>query len=315
VSGSGPAPSLSGLYGAGQRRPLYSRFPGLYFLAPAWVKLAARSAVASRHGHVERLLERYLAFLDGAPAGDGNPVPVLLTHDVDTAEGLATLPRLLAVEESLGLASLTFIVTHRYAWEPRALARHRDRGHAFGVHDTTHDNRLAYLPPADVEARIRQAQEALGPLDSGAFRAPAFLRSPSLYEGIAGRVRVDLSTNDYALVWPHPGDGLGSPFPVRYRRVVCAPTTMPRDGELLALSLPPAIALDLCRRKADQLALTGAPVVMLTHPDPTFTDTAARMETYGELLDWLRADRRFRLAPPLEVLAELDRRAIGVLAA
>ena len=310
-----PAPTLAGLHGADQKRPLYSRFSALYFRTPAWLKLAARSAFASRQGQLDGLIARYLASLEGAPAGDGRPVPVLLTHDVDTAAGLATLPRLLAVEERLGLASLTFLVTHRYRWERAALAPLRERGHAFGVHDTTHDNRLAYLPPAAVESRIRRAQEALGPLDSGAFRAPAFLRSASLYAGIASRVRIDFSTNDAALVWPHPGDGLGSPFPVRYRRMVVAPTTLPRDGELLALGLDRDTMLDVCRRKAAQLARVGAPVVMLTHPDPTFTDTTARMETYGDFLAWLKSDTHFRLLAPAETLAELDIRATVELAA
>jgi len=308
-------PRLAGLQGLDQTRPLYSRFPALYFRTPAWVKRAARSAFAARHGQVAGLTERYLRFLDEAPPGDGRPVPVLLTHDVDTAEGFATLPRLLAVEERLGLASLTFLVTHRYPWQRAALARLHERGHVFGVHDTTHDNRLAYLPAADVELRIRSAQEALGRLDSGAFRAPAFLRSPSLYDGIASRVRIDFSTNDCALVWPHPGDGLGSPFPVRYRRLVVAPTTLPRDGELLALGLDRKATLELCRRKATQLARVGAPVVLLTHPDPTFTDTPARLDAYDELLDWLAASACFRLVAPTEALAELHARAVVDLAA
>jgi hypothetical protein len=312
---SAPTPSLAGLHGADQRRPLYSRLPALYFRTPAWVKLAARSAFAARQGKIEALIQRYLSVLEYVPAGDGTPVPLLLTHDVDTAEGLATLPRLLAVEESLGLASLTFVVTHRYAWKREDLAQWAARGHAFGVHDTTHDNRLAYLPPAEVEARIARAQAALGPLDSGAFRAPAFLRSASLYEGIARRVRIDFSTNDAALVWPHPGDGLGSPFPVRYRTLAVVPTTLPRDGELLALGVDRAATLDLCRRKASQLARVGAPAVLLTHPDPTFTDTARRIDAYGELLGWLRSSGRFRLAPPAETLAELERRATRELAA
>jgi hypothetical protein len=128
-------------------------------------------------------------------------------------------------------------------------------------------------------------------------------------------VRVDLSTNDAALVWPHPGDGLGSPFPVRYRGVVCAPTTLPRDGELLALGLDREATLDLCRRKAAQLARVGAPAVLLTHPDPTFTDTAERLETYGLLLEHLRGSGQFRLAPPAETLADLERRATAELAA
>ena len=311
---TGPTPTLAGLHGADQRRPLYSRLPALYFCTPAWVKLAARSAFAARQGRVETLVQRYLDTLEHAPAGDGRPVPLLLTHDVDTAEGMATLPRLLAVEESLGLASLTFVVTHRYRWTRQDLEKHATHGHAFGVHDTTHDNQLAYLPPADVEARIASAQAALGPLDSGAFRAPAFLRSASLYEGIARRVRLDFSTNDAALIWPHPGDGLGSPFPVRYRTLAVVPTTLPRDGELLALGLDRAATLDLCRRKAIQLARVGAPIVLLTHPDRTFTDTARRIDAYGELLAWLRSSGQVTLAPPTETLADLERRATRELA-
>ena len=85
-----PAPTLAGLHGLAQRRPLYSRLPGLYFVTPAWVKLAARSVFAARQGRLDGLLRRYLGALEALPDGDGRPVPLLLTHDVDTAAGLAT---------------------------------------------------------------------------------------------------------------------------------------------------------------------------------------------------------------------------------
>lgn len=302
------APSLAGLHGAGQRRPLYSRLPVLYFAMPAWTRSFARWLVGSRHGG-RALVDRYLARLAGWPAGDGRPVPLLLTHDVDTPEGYRTLPRLLEAEEALGLASLSLMVTHRYGWEPARLAALAERGHRFGVHDTTHDNRLAYLPPAQVSARIRRAQQALGPLDSGAFRAPAFLRTRGLYEGIAPVVRVDLSAIDWALLWPHPGDGMGSPFPVRYGPMTCVPTTLPRDGELIALGLRPREAADVCRTKALALHRVGAPAVLLTHPDPTFTDGAERIAAYADLLAGLRDSGRFLLLPPAAALAELCRRA------
>jgi hypothetical protein len=97
--------------------------------------------------------------------------------------------------------------------------------------------------------------------------------------------------------------------------MVVAPTTLPRDGELLALGLDREATLDVCRRKAGQLARVGAPVVMLTHPDPTFTDTPARMETYGDFLAWLRSDARFRLLSPAETLVDLAIRATVELAA
>jgi hypothetical protein len=226
-----------------------------------------------------------------------------------------TLGRLLDAEEALGMRSLTLLVTHRYRWDRAALEARAHRGHRFGVHDTTHDNRLAYLPAAAVTERIRRAQQALGPLDSGAFRAPAFLRRPALYEGIADVVRVDLSAIDWALLWPHSGDGLGSPFPVRHGRTLCVPTTLPRDGEWLALGLGPEPALDLARRKALQLWRLGAPAVLLTYPDPTFTDTPERIAAYGALLRWFAESGKFRVEPPEACLAELERRALLDLSA
>src|SRR5262245_26346238 len=93
------AASLAGLFGAQQRRPLYSRLPSLYFRTPAWVKAAARWTIGARRGGRTALVEQYLHHLDDFPAAAGAPVPVLLTHDVDTAQGYAALPRLLRIEE------------------------------------------------------------------------------------------------------------------------------------------------------------------------------------------------------------------------
>jgi hypothetical protein len=263
--------------------------------------------VGACRGGAAVLIERYLAHLDVLGDGDGQPVPLLLTHDVDTADGLARLPRLLACEEAAGLASLTLVVTHRYRWNPSELAGLAARGHRFGVHDTTHDNRLAYLSEAAIEARLREAQAALGALDSGAFRAPAFLRSEALYRVLARCTRVDLSTSDWALLWPHPGDGIGTPFVVRHGATTCIPTTMPRDGELIALGLRPRDMVDVWQRKALGLRRVGAPVVLLTHPDPGFTDSDDRVAAYETLLGWFRESGAFRIVPPVTLLDELTR--------
>jgi hypothetical protein len=314
TNAAAPAASLAGLYGEAQARPLYSRLPRLYFHAPRWLRSSARRLVGARRGSADRLIERYLARTDALPDGDGQSVPVLLTHDVDTAEGLARLPRLLECEEALGLASLTLLVTHRYRWSRSALAALTGRGHCFGVHDTTHDNRLAYLSEAAIEARLRQAQEALGVLDSGAFRAPAFLRSRALYQALARCVRVDLSTSDGALLWPHPGDGIGTPFPVRHGPTMCVPTTLPRDGELIALGLGPRDLVTVWQRKALALRRVGAPVVVLTHPDPSFTDSEPRIAAYATLLAWFTENRGFRPLPPATLLDELTREPLARLA-
>jgi hypothetical protein len=302
-----PAPSRAGLYGTDQRRPLYSRAPRLYFRTPAWAKHLARRAFAARQRDRGALIREYLGRLRSLPTADSAPVPLLLTHDVDTAEGYRNLPALLAAEESLGLRSLTLIVTHRYRWSVSELLSFAARGHAFGVHDTTHDNQLAYLADDAIERRLREAQDSLGPLDCGAFRAPAFLRTAALYRAVARCVRVDLSSIDAALLWPHPGDGTTVPFPLRLGKTLCVPTTLPRDGEMLALGLDAHETLDLVRAKAEELCRVGAPAGILTHPDPGFTDSEERVRGYVELLQWFASSGGFAIMQPRDCLAELER--------
>jgi hypothetical protein len=115
-----------------------------------------------------------------------------------------------------------------------------------------------------------------------------------------------LSTTDWALLWPHPGDGIGTPFVVRHGPTTCIPTTLPRDGELIALGLSHGDMVDVWQRKALGLRRVGAPVVLLTHPDPGFTDSDARIQTYGTLLRWLRETAGFRIMPPRAFLTELS---------
>lgn len=302
-------PHLTGLYGLEQKRPLYSKYPSLYFLTPSWVRSLSRRILVGKKGEPAVLIKSYLERLKVFGDAGGMRVPILLTHDVDTARGLKTLPRLLKAEEAQGFRSLTLLVTHRYRWKSGDLLAHHQAGHRFGVHDTTHDNTIAYIAPDQVRARIDQARAALGELGSSAFRAPAFLRSSELYEGLQGRVAFDFSSNDWALAWPHPGDGTAYPFPVRHKGLVCAPTNMPRDGEMLALGLSWSQMRDLCVQKARQLARVGAPVIFLNHPDPGFTDSDEAIDTYGALLKWFKECGLFQILAPDACLKELDRLA------
>jgi hypothetical protein len=298
-------PSLDGLLGVGQPRPLHSRLPGAaYFAVPAGLKRAARGLVMRRRGDAGELVAAYLGRLAAAPPTAGAASPLLITHDVDTAEGFAALPRLLEVEAELGMPSLSLLVTHRYPWARAEIRGWLADGFIFGVHDTTHDNRLAYLPPSGVRERLECALDALGDVGSPVFRAPGLLRSPALYQGIAGVIDVDLSAPDWALAWPTPGDGVGTPFPVRHGGVTCLPTTLPRDGELLGLGLGDDVVVS----KARQLAAIGAPIVLLTHPDSGFTHGAERVAAYRRLLETLRGIAR--VEQPAAVLEKVKQGAV-----
>jgi hypothetical protein len=57
-----------------------------------------------------------------------------------------------------------------------------------------------------------------------------------------------------------------------------------------------------------QLWRVGAPAVLLTHPDPGFTDSRERIEAYAAILGWARDRAMFELRPPLDALRDLERR-------
>lgn len=293
---------LKGLYGCDQRRPLHSRMGFLYFAVPPVLRALARSILMRGRGSANGLAAEYLSRLPARVASPTTRVPLLLTHDVDTQEGMRKLPALLDLEARNGFASLSFLVTHRYSLADELMARAVAQGHRFAIHDTYHDNRIAYLSPEQVRNRIRQAKERLGSNGISAFRSPAFLRSKSLYEGLRGEIDFDFSASDWALAWPHPGDGLKTPFPVRLGKLVCIPTNLPRDGEMLALGMKPKQMRALVQSKATQLAAVGAPAIFLAHPDPGFTDTPERLEWYGSLLGWFRESGFFEIRGPDETL-------------
>src|SRR5262249_52768256 len=62
------SPRLLALYGAGQRRPLYSRAPSLYFGAPSALRGLARRLAGGLGGRRDELLARYRDRLRALPS-------------------------------------------------------------------------------------------------------------------------------------------------------------------------------------------------------------------------------------------------------
>ncbi|PYR06893.1 MAG: hypothetical protein DMG00_17700, partial [Acidobacteria bacterium] len=63
------------------------------------------------------------------------PTPVVLTHDIDSAEGLTNLTRnFLDREEAAGARSVNYVVPRGWTLDAAALREIRARGHEIGVH-------------------------------------------------------------------------------------------------------------------------------------------------------------------------------------
>jgi peptidoglycan/xylan/chitin deacetylase (PgdA/CDA1 family) len=249
----------------------------------------------------------------------GRPVPWLdlwpgghawafvLTHDVETADGLANIEVLREIERAAGQPSSWNFVPLRYETPDEVRAALRDEGCEVGVHGLRHDGR-------DLGSRrlLRRRLPAIRSYaerwQAAGFRSPATQRTwewmPSL--GFA----YDSSYHDTAPYEPRPGGScsylpyfVGSPGGPG--DMVELPITLPMDHTLFTILEHPDATLWL--DKAAHLRDRGGMALILTHPDyagdPRVTDG------YRQLLDKFHDDPTVWRALPCEVAQWWQRRA------
>jgi peptidoglycan/xylan/chitin deacetylase (PgdA/CDA1 family) len=193
---------------------------------------------------------------------DRRPWAVALTHDVETAEGLARVPRVVELERQRGLRSSFNLVPHDYE-VPDALVRSLwDDGFEVGVHGYTHDG-LLFSSRAVFDERAVAIREFRRRWDAAGFRSPATYRNREWLPLLG--FEYDSSYSNTAPCEPQPG-GCGSFFPFPIGDMVELPITVPQDHtlfELLEQTDADAWSTALRRiRDANGMAC------VLAHPDP-----------------------------------------------
>lgn len=295
-------------------RPVTASFPFDYRLVPPRLRLGCarllhrigrlgvRGAARSHRESADALRFALLAGLERAAraAGDVPPGPrpfwpegkrfaVALTHDVDSTEGLARIAFLRRPEVARGLRSTWFVVGEVARRDPTALERLAFEGCEIAAHDETHDNRLAFLPPAAMRARLDTAAATLAAIGLPAgFRSPSLGRSPPLFEEIARRFAYDSSVPDD----DGAGGGSGTVFPFMRGGLLEVPITMPLDADCAFRGLAARETLDLWLAALDRARRAGGVALVVTHPEPHFTGGSAELqEAYEGLLDAVAQDR------------------------
>src|SRR5262249_7607824 len=145
------------------RLPLSSRLPFPYHLIPAW----ARQLVARGIGRVKRSQVARWAAFPGWPidlsadfvadlVGTArlplveSCTPVLLTHDLDSPEGIRNLvTRFIDIEEQVGARSCSYVVPCGWPLDYALLDEVQRRGHEIGVHGYDHSNKTPFADPAE----------------------------------------------------------------------------------------------------------------------------------------------------------------------
>lgn len=296
---------------------------------PRRLQLLARRALIRRHGlpefpawpleeSLDRLLRFYarcLLLASGARELTFDwfwPTPyraaVILTHDVESAEGLRLAIEIADLEQERGLRSSFNIVARWYPIDEGILNELLERGFELGVHGVHHD-RSMFSSRAAFEEQLPIVHEFAVRTGAAGFRSPATHR---VFEWLA-----DLPV-DYDCTMPHsdpfepvPG-GCCSLWPFFVGDVVELPYTLPQDHTLFTLLGHRSIAL--WRNQLDTIERLNGLVELLTHPDPGYLGDRKKRALYVQFLDLIHERPALWKPLPREVAQwwrQRDSRAAG----
>ena len=303
-----------------ERPPVSARLPVSYRLAPGWARAAVASAIGRWNRHRADRWAVFPAFpidlstdvLDdlretpGAPDRATHRTPVVLTHDIDSAEGLSNLvTRFLPLEEAAGACSTSYIVPCAWRLDEGLVRELIGRGHDVGVHGYDHSNTTPFAGAEERARRLDGARSFADRYAATGYRAPSLLRTRSLLRDLGPRYRYDSSIPTAGGLFPTPNNGCATVRPFVVENIVELPVTLPRDGSLRFLGYAPDEIVRFWIECADLVARARGAVVLLTHCERRFSGGPSMLDAYRRFLDHVRARAdRFEFSSPTRVLAE-----------
>ncbi len=279
------------------KKPPQSRFPVSYQKVPPKI----RSLIASAIGRRKRKRVNEWASFPGWPVDlsadlmedlsigpspfDKEKTHVLLTHDIDSPEGLKNLPLFLELEESAGARSINYVVPCAWRHDRARLDSVIARGHEIGVHGYDHSCVTPFLEGASLRRRVQEAYGVMAPYNVTGYRSPSLLRTKGLLRALAGFYEYDSSIPTSGGPFPVPNNGCSSARPFKIEDIREIPLSLPRDGSLLFLGYSPGEILDIWIDAARRISLSGGVVVILTHCESRFSGNKTMLGIYEKFLD------------------------------
>jgi peptidoglycan/xylan/chitin deacetylase (PgdA/CDA1 family) len=232
------------------------------------------------------------------------PMPVILTHDIDSPEGLRNLvDRFLPAEEGAGARSTSYIVPCAWDVDEGLVQAATRRGHDVGVHGYDHSNRTPFANDAERRRRLDAAQPFAAKYGALGYRAPSLLRTRALLRDLAGRYRYDSSIPTSGGLFPVPNNGCATARPWMVEGILELPLSMPRDGSLRFLGYSPDEIAALWIECADLIVRSAGIVILLTHCERRFSGDDDMFGAYRRFLDHVRAHpERFRFSRPMDIV-------------
>jgi peptidoglycan/xylan/chitin deacetylase (PgdA/CDA1 family) len=220
-----------------------------------------------------------------------------LTHDVESAEGLARAPIVAGWEEQHGFRSSFNVVADWYPINVETVRDLSERGHEIGSHGICHDRSL-FASRASFERQLPLLCEFAERVGAVGFRSPATHR---IVDWLA-----DLPFS-YDCTMPHsdpyepiPG-GTATLWPFFHGEVVELPYTAPQDHTLYNLLRHDDSTL--WRTQLAEVVSRHGLFQTITHPDAGYLGRPEVARAYRELLDSMALRWDVWVALPRDVAA------------
>jgi peptidoglycan/xylan/chitin deacetylase (PgdA/CDA1 family) len=221
---------------------------------------------------------------------------MILTHDVETAEGMSLAVELADLEQAHGFRS-SFNLGGWYDVDPGVVRELTVRGFEIGIHGLGHDRTL-FSSRAAFDAQRPELASLASRWGAEGFRSPSTYR---VFDWLAELpVSYDGSIPHSDPFEPQPG-GCCSLWPFFIGEVVELPYTLPQDYTLFTLlgHNSPALWIE----QADRIAEEHGLIHTLSHPDRGYLAEPQNRDRYREFLLALSERDEIWKALPRELAA------------
>jgi peptidoglycan/xylan/chitin deacetylase (PgdA/CDA1 family) len=225
---------------------------------------------------------------------DNKKFALVLTHDVETSDGLRKCEQIIKIEENLGFRSSFNFLAKQYYLPMDLIDTLKNHGYEVGLHGLTHEGNI-FRSRGRFNKQAPEINRYLGKWSAVGFRCPSMYHNLEWISDL--NIEYDSSTFDTDPFEPQP-DGVGTIFPFSVkndsngRGYVELPYTLPQDHCLFIIMQEKDISI--WRKKLDWIARNGGMALLITHPDYMSFDGKKGglkeypVEYYEEFLEYIK---------------------------
>jgi peptidoglycan/xylan/chitin deacetylase (PgdA/CDA1 family) len=235
----------------------------------------------------------------------------LITHDIDTEQGLDRANSVRKLEEKYNLQSAWYIPTKHYPLNYAMVQELANHGEV-GVHGAKHTGNLIRLSGQRLFSQLWEAKQQLEKISNCTiygFRSPLLQHSSMLLEQLK---RSGYAYDTSIPTWEprHPQTmspfGIGTVFPLHFHGLTEIPVSIIRDDLFLyVLGFLPKETLSQWLSLMNLVREIGGCSVLLSHPEYKLFD-AENLGLYEEFLNAATADKKSWFTIPRNITGCLD---------